>query len=90
MTTTKDAYLVCIHTIVWLSAHIGGSLRWAASFEWDFDKDAENQREHGLSFSLAQQAFADPKLVVARDPAHSGSQGRKGRRVYEQANQVFQ
>lgn len=29
----------------------------AASFEWDLDKDAENQEKHGVSFGLAQEAF---------------------------------
>lgn len=28
-----------------------------AKFEWDFEKDAENQQKHGVSFSLAQEAF---------------------------------
>lgn len=92
------------------------------SFEWDFDKDAENQQKHGVSFSLAQEAFLDPKRVIARDLAHSeseerfycfGSVGggvltvrftyrnyviriigagywRKGKRIYEQENQIHQ
>ena len=46
------------------------------SFEWDFDKDSENQRKHGVSFSLAQEAFLDPKRVIARDVAHSKSEER--------------
>jgi uncharacterized protein len=94
----------------------------AASFEWDFEKDAENQQKHGVNFSLAQEAFLDPKRVIARDLAHSeseerfycfGSVGggvltvrftyrkyviriigagywRKGKRIYEQENQVHQ
>ncbi|MBS4095560.1 MAG: BrnT family toxin [Sulfuricella sp.] len=28
-------------------------------FDWDADKDAENQEKHGVSFSRAQYAFAD-------------------------------
>lgn len=48
----------------------------ATSFEWDSEKDAENQRKHGVSFSLAQQAFLDPKRVIARDLAHSESEAR--------------
>ena len=92
----------------------------ATRFEWDLDKDAENQQKHGVSFSLAQEAFLDPKRVIARDLAHSeseerfycfGSVGggvltvrftyrkyviriigagfwRKGKRIYEQENQV--
>jgi uncharacterized protein len=94
----------------------------AASFEWDFDKDAENQQKHGVSFSLAQEAFLDPKRVIARDLAHSESEDRfycfgsvgggvltvrftyreyviriigagywrKGKRIYEQENQIQQ
>lgn len=92
----------------------------AARFEWDLDKDADNQQKHGVAFSLAQAAFLDPKRVIARDLAHSeseerfycfGSVGggiltvrftyrsnviriigagywRKGKRIYEQENQV--
>jgi uncharacterized DUF497 family protein len=93
-----------------------------AGFEWDFDKDAENQCKHGVGFLLAEQAFLDPRCVIARDVAHSESEERcccfgtvgegvltvrftyrsgviriigagywrKGRRIYEQANQIFQ
>lgn len=92
------------------------------SFEWDSDKDAENRRKHGVSFTLAQQAFLDPKRVIARDLAHSESEQRfycfgsidegiltvrftyrnaviriigagywrKGKRIYEQENQVHE
>jgi uncharacterized protein len=93
-----------------------------ASFEWDFEKDAENQQKHAVSFSLAQEAFLDPKRVIARDLAHSeseerfycfGSVGggvltvrftyrkdviriigagywRKGKRIYDQENQIHE
>ena len=93
----------------------------AASFEWDSDKDAENQRKHGVSFALGRKAFLDPKRVIARDIAHSGSEERfycfgavgegiltvrftyrdeviriigagywrKGKRIYEQENQIL-
>lgn len=92
----------------------------AAGFEWDSEKDAENQRKHGVSFGLAQEAFLDRRRVIARDLAHSKSEERfycfglvgdgiltvrftyrnnvirifgagywrKGKRIYEQANQV--
>ncbi len=92
------------------------------SFEWDSDKDAENQRKHGVSFTLAQQAFLDPRRVIARDLAHSESEQRfycfgsidegiltvrftyrnaviriigagywrKGKRIYEQENQIHE
>lgn len=91
-------------------------------FEWDLDKDVENQEKHGVSFSLAQEAFFDPQRVIARDLAHSkseerfycfGSVGggvltvrftyrndviriigagywRKGKRIYEQENQILE
>lgn len=39
------------------------------SFEWDFVKDWENQRKHGVSFDVAQEAFLDPHRVIARDLA---------------------
>ena len=39
-------------------------------FEWDSDKDAENQEKHGVSFIHAQFAFADPKRVIAKDITH--------------------
>jgi uncharacterized DUF497 family protein len=46
------------------------------SFEWDFDKEAENQRKHGVGFSLAKQAFLDPQRVIVPDLAHSESEKR--------------
>ena len=45
-------------------------------FDWGPDKDAENQRKHGVSFSRAQYAFADPQRVIARDEAHSQTEER--------------
>jgi uncharacterized protein len=48
----------------------------SAQFEWDKDKDAENLRKHGVSFSRAQYAFADPLRVIARDVTHSQSEDR--------------
>ena len=47
-----------------------------ALFDWDADKDAENQKKHGVSFSLAQYAFADPNRVIAEDLAHSSTEQR--------------
>ena len=46
-----------------------------ARFEWDQSKDAENQRKHGVPFSLAQYAFTDPQRVIAEDLAHSEVEG---------------
>jgi len=45
-------------------------------FEWDVNKDAENQEKHGISFSLAQHAFADPCRVIAEDLGHSETEKR--------------
>ena len=85
-------------------------------------KDAQNQRKHGVSFTLAQQAFFDVNRVVARDLTHGEGEHRyycmgraedgvstvrftfrgrviriigagylrKGRKVYEEQNQIHQ
>ena len=45
-------------------------------FDWDTDKDAENQQKHGVSFSRAQNAFADPQRVIAKDITHSQTEDR--------------
>ncbi len=45
-------------------------------FDWDTDKDVENQQKHGVSFSRAQYAFADPKRVIAKDITHSQTEER--------------
>ena len=47
-----------------------------ARFDWDPEKDAENQHKHGVSFARAQRAFADPKRVVAKDVSHSQTEER--------------
>ncbi len=48
----------------------------AGRFDWDPEKDAENQRKHGVSFGRAQYAFADPKRVIAKDVSHSQTEDR--------------
>ena len=45
-------------------------------FDLDTDKDAENQQKHGVSFSRAQYAFADPQRVIAKDITHSQTEER--------------
>ena len=45
-------------------------------FEWDPQKDQENQKKHGVSFVKAQFAFADPSRVIAEDLSHSSSEKR--------------
>ena len=47
-----------------------------ARFDWDPEKDRENSSKHGISFSEAQQAFADPRRVIAEDLSHSSSEKR--------------
>lgn len=46
-------------------------------FEWDTEKDRENQRKHGVSFEFAQYAFADPGRVIADDLSHSQKEERQ-------------
>lgn len=45
-------------------------------FEWDPAKDQVNQRKHGVAFTRAQYAFADPHRVIAKDLAHSQREDR--------------
>jgi uncharacterized DUF497 family protein len=45
-------------------------------FDWDQDKDDKNHKKHGVSFALAQLAFADPKRVIAEDLGHRSSEQR--------------
>lgn len=47
-----------------------------AGFEWDEAKDLVNQAKHGVPFALAQQAFFDPKRVIAEDLSHSEREPR--------------
>jgi len=46
------------------------------TFEWDEEKDKENQTKHGISFLTAQQAFLDPDRVIAEDTKHSVEEDR--------------
>ena len=45
-------------------------------FEWDEEKDKENQNKHNVSFSEAQLAFLDPDRVIAEDVKHSSDENR--------------
>lgn len=92
----------------------------SARFDWDDNKNVENQRKHPVAFNLAQQAFLDPKRIILRDAGHSHSEERhycigwvtdgimtvrftlreggiriygagywrKGKKIYEEANQL--
>ncbi|HEY7389038.1 MAG TPA: BrnT family toxin [Bryobacteraceae bacterium] len=48
----------------------------APSFEWDEAKDRANRAKHGVSFAQAQEAFFDPRRVIAEDLDHSGTEQR--------------
>jgi uncharacterized protein len=45
-------------------------------FEWDAEKDGLNLEKHGVSFSVAQYAFADPQRIIAKDESHSQTEER--------------
>lgn len=45
-------------------------------FEWDEKKNAENLKKHKVDFQTAQYAFADPKLIIAKDLEHSQQEKR--------------
>ena len=45
-------------------------------FEWDPEKDRQNQQKHGVAFVLAQYAFADPIRVILEDDEHSAEEER--------------
>jgi uncharacterized DUF497 family protein len=91
-------------------------------FEWDPVKDRANQAKHGVPFTTAQLAFADPHRVIAEELSHSGTERRyycfglvgggvlsvrftyrkgtirifgagywrKGKRIYDQENQIHE
>ena len=46
------------------------------SFEWDVDKDIENQLKHGVSFEEAKYAFEDLNRLIAPDKTHSANEIR--------------
>ena len=41
------------------------------TFEWDTSNDLINSEKHGVTFELAQYAFADPNRVILEDLDHS-------------------
>ena len=45
-------------------------------FEWDDEKDKDNQVKHHVSFSLAQRAFLDSYRVIVEDLSHSVEEER--------------
>lgn len=51
-------------------------MKRGARFDWDDEKDKENQVKHNVSFSLAQYAFLDPNRIIAEDSNHSAEENR--------------
>ncbi len=47
-----------------------------SNFEWDPDKDRQNQEKHGVAFALAQLAFLDRYRVILEDVEHSEKETR--------------
>lgn len=47
-----------------------------ARFEWDEEKDRDNQSKHDVSFSMAQRAFLDPHRIIVEDMDHSKEEER--------------
>ena len=45
-------------------------------FEWDEEKDKDNQKKHKVSFLLAQHAFLDPHRLIVEDVEHSTGENR--------------
>ncbi len=45
-------------------------------FEWDPEKDLENQANHGVSFDEASAVFGDPLAITIDDPDHSSDEDR--------------
>jgi uncharacterized DUF497 family protein len=45
-------------------------------FEWDDEKDKNNEAKHGVSFTFAQRVFLDPRRVIAQDLSHSETETR--------------
>ena len=47
-----------------------------AAFEWDSQREAENEAKHGVNFETAQYAFFDPYRLIVHDAKHSESEER--------------
>ena len=45
-------------------------------FEWDKEKDNDNQSKHTVPFSLAQHAFLDPRRIIVEHINHSNEENR--------------
>ena len=45
-------------------------------FEWDANKAAANQRQHGVTFDEARTVFFDENAKLINDPDHSDDEDR--------------
>jgi hypothetical protein len=45
-------------------------------FEWDPEKDLQNQATHRVSFDEASTVFGDPLAITIDDPDHSSDENR--------------
>ncbi len=45
-------------------------------FEWDREKDRENQLKHGVAFEEASTVFGDGSAITINDPDHSMDEQR--------------
>lgn len=63
-----------IWRFIWLDVKVPPTT--APQFEWNENKNAENQAKHHVSFQDAQFAFADPLRVIAKDLEHSATEER--------------
>ena len=45
-------------------------------FEWDDEKDVIIQKQHGVAFVDAQEAFYDENRIITHDEAHSEEEER--------------
>lgn len=58
-------------------------------FEWDPAKAASNFTKHGVEFTEAMTAFADPLAVLFSDPAHSDDEIREILVGYSERNRLL-
>lgn len=48
-----------------------------ASFEWDEEKNKENQKKHDVSFEKAMQVFRDTRRLIYLDTKHSTEEEKR-------------
>lgn len=47
-----------------------------SSFDWNNEREASNQKKHGVDFETAQYAFFDPNRLIVHDAKHSDIEER--------------